>query len=226
MDADGDFVLTWSGNESTQGGPPVLSLRLFSSSGLPLTDERRFSFPDLGPQPPTDPHVAMDARGNYISVWEQGGTNPDGCGSSENIFVRRYAGPDDTRVGCAGYLATKSGSNHHDMIVGTPQDDTIHALGGHDTVVGGGGEDIVCGGRGNDQLFGESGNDRLLGGPGDDFLDGGPGSDACDGQQHVNTDAVRSLRANPPDKRAVVAPLSRCGGIRGRRGRATLRAPG
>ena len=192
MDADGDFVLTWSGNESQQGGPPVLSLRLFNSWGLPLTDERRFSFPQLGPAGATDPDVAMDAGGNYISVWQQSGANPDGSGSGDNIFVRRYAGPHDTRLGCAGYLATKIGSKHHDMIGGTSRDDTIHALGGHDTVVGGGGEDIVCGGQGNDQLFGEGGNDRLLGGPGDDFLDGGAGSDVCDGQQHVNTDAARS----------------------------------
>ena len=189
MDEDGDFVLTWSGNQSVQGGELSLSLRLFSASGIPITDERRFDFPELGFSP-RKPSVAMDANGNYISVWQQSGQNPDGSGSGENVFVRRYAGPDDTRVGCAGFLATQSGSAHHDMIVGTPQEDTIHALNGHDTVFGGDGDDIICGGRGNDQLFGEGGNDRLFGGPSDDFINGGAQSDACNGESHVNADAA------------------------------------
>ncbi|GGA58510.1 glycerophosphodiester phosphodiesterase family protein [Okeania sp. KiyG1] len=78
------------------------------------------------------------------------------------------------------------------LIVGTPQpdtlnggtgDDTISGLNGADTLVGGVGDDEIIGGRGNDFLYGQDGDDTLQGRPGFDFLFGGDGNDVLNGGQ-------------------------------------------
>ncbi|MGI9603529.1 MAG: hypothetical protein ACR2QE_16715, partial [Acidimicrobiales bacterium] len=86
-----------------------------------------------------------------------------------------------------------------DVVLGTPNADSISAGGGNDTICGGGGNDTinagvgndwVDGGDGNDTVFGQDGDDTLQGGPGDDQLlgfgdndtiDGGPGADTLNG---------------------------------------------
>jgi hypothetical protein len=77
-----------------------------------------------------------------------------------------------------------------DVILGTPSDDGISALGGGDVVCGRGGVDTVNGGSGRDQIFGDAGNDtlrggegadQLIGGTGKDHLIGGTGADTCRG---------------------------------------------
>lgn len=75
-----------------------------------------------------------------------------------------------------------------DVILGTPADDSINALGGGDVVCGRGGADTVNGGSGRDQIIGSTGNDTLRGGEGadqlvggtdNDLLHGGAGADRC-----------------------------------------------
>jgi hypothetical protein len=138
----------------------------------------------------------MDGGGNFVAAWPQFGPNPDGSispdggTSSENIFVQRYAGPEDARPACSNFIASQVGTAREDVITGTPGNDVIQGLSGSDAISGRGGDDVICGGSGGDQLFGEAGNDRLLGGSGDDVLDGGAQPDFCDGQNHVNADTA------------------------------------
>lgn len=81
-------------------------------------------------------------------------------------------------------------------LLGSTNDDEIHALGGNDTVYADAGSDTVYGGLGNDSiygdrnaggveltnggddtLYGDAGNDRVYGGVGNDTLYGGTGVD-------------------------------------------------
>jgi Ca2+-binding RTX toxin-like protein len=92
------------------------------------------------------------------------------------------------KVRCAGFEATKVGTDKSQVIRGTPRRDVIVAKGGNDRIFSYGGDDIICAGPGNDHIdagagrdrvFGGSGNDTLKGGAGRDLLDGGPGDDGC-----------------------------------------------
>ncbi|MGE0857765.1 MAG: calcium-binding protein [Gammaproteobacteria bacterium] len=83
-------------------------------------------------------------------------------------------------------MATISGNNARNKLVGTSGadlvsgrggDDVLTGLAGADTLRGGAGNDQLNGGTGNDQLFGEAGNDLLDGGLGNDKLVGGAGND-------------------------------------------------
>jgi len=82
---------------------------------------------------------------------------------------------------CAGKPATCVGTDGHDLILGTDEDDVIVAGAGNDVVHGDAEDDIVCGGPGNDSLMGARGADRLFGGPGNDWLFGAPGDDELNG---------------------------------------------
>ena len=70
-----------------------------------------------------------------------------------------------------------TGSDAHEELVGTADNDTILGLGGHDTLIGGDGDDTLDGGEGNDVFYGGEGDDTLIAGAGYDILDGGAGSD-------------------------------------------------
>lgn len=62
-------------------------------------------------------------------------------------------------------------------VVGTEDDDVLHAQQEGSVVCGLGGDDTLHGGPGNDRLLGGPGNDLLLGSAGNDVLDGGEGRD-------------------------------------------------
>ena len=87
-------------------------------------------------------------------------------------------------------MATLTGTDGDDDILGSPFDDTIIALAGDDKVVtlegddtvdAGPGDDDVSGSDGNDTLFGGEGVDTLAGNAGDDRIEGGPGDDRIAG---------------------------------------------
>jgi VCBS repeat-containing protein len=65
----------------------------------------------------------------------------------------------------------------NDIIVGTPDPDTLNGYGGKDRIFGRASNDVIDGGSGDDQLYGETGNDTIRGGTGDDVVDGGEGND-------------------------------------------------
>ncbi|SOZ64904.1 Metalloprotease, Hemolysin-type calcium-binding region [Cupriavidus taiwanensis] len=87
-------------------------------------------------------------------------------------------------------MATVTGTNGSDSLIGTATSDTIlsgngndyvSAGDGSDYVDAGNGDDIVEGGDGNDTLLGANGKDRVFGGRGNDSLSGGNGTDAVYG---------------------------------------------
>jgi Ca2+-binding RTX toxin-like protein len=161
-----------------------------------MTDDLQFGFREIGSPGVgigiSEDSVAMDGRGNFVTTWVKTANNPDGSGIGPNIFVQRFAGPENTRPACEQFLASKVGTKGNDTITGTAGEDVIQGLAGNDVISGRGGGDLICGGAGNDQLFGEGGNDRLFGNSEDDLLDGGTGFDFCNGQTHVNADTAVS----------------------------------
>lgn len=86
--------------------------------------------------------------------------DPTGCPEGTNVIV---------------------GTPNNDTINGTAGADCILGLGGQDTINGLGGDDFIAGGDGNDIISGGSGNDTVQGGSGQDRLDGGIGNDTLDG---------------------------------------------
>ena len=88
----------------------------------------------------------------------------------------------EVRPGCAGVLATISGTPGNDQIDATMgNDDVIATLAGNDNINGRDGNDKICGGPGHDNILAGSGNDVIEGGPGNDNITGGPGIDTIDG---------------------------------------------
>ena len=78
-------------------------------------------------------------------------------------------------------MATQSGTDNDDILVGTSGVDTINGGAGNDTIEGRAGNDIIDGGAGNDKLYGGLDNDTLDGLDGSDWLYGGLGNDTIDG---------------------------------------------
>jgi Ca2+-binding RTX toxin-like protein len=83
-------------------------------------------------------------------------------------------------------MATFSGNDDANTMIGTAVDDQLSGRGGDDVIraddgddlaFGGNGNDVIGGGRGSDYLAGGRGDDLLYGNAGDDFLDGGGGRD-------------------------------------------------
>lgn len=74
-----------------------------------------------------------------------------------------------------------SATRGDDVIMGTPNADTINGRGGNDVICGNAGNDRISGALGNDTIYGGAGNDRLVGGLGDDTLYGGNGQDLLAG---------------------------------------------
>ncbi len=82
---------------------------------------------------------------------------------------------------CGGKLATCIGTDGHDLILGSEEDDVIAALGGRNVVHGDAGNDTICGGPEGDSLFGARGDDTIYGEGGSDWLFGAPGADKLRG---------------------------------------------
>jgi CSLREA domain-containing protein len=114
-----------------------------------------------------------------------------GCAKTDQRGIPRSAGGACDigayeLVRCHGKVANRTGTNHDDVLTGTPGPDAFLLLGGNDRAMGLGGNDVFCGaagrdteigGPGDDRAYGDTGADRLVGGPGKDLLAGGRGSD-------------------------------------------------
>ena len=79
-------------------------------------------------------------------------------------------------------MATKTGNNNNNRLVGTTGNDVLKGLGGIDFLWGGAGNDELEGGDDRDVLHGGPGNDELYGGDGHDVLYGGTGRDRLNGE--------------------------------------------
>lgn len=78
-------------------------------------------------------------------------------------------------------MATITGTDASDFLVGTADADIVNGGLGNDTIRGLGGNDTLNGAEGNDDLDGGDGNDYLIGGAGDDTLQGGMNADTLEG---------------------------------------------
>ena len=131
--------------------------------------------------------------GDGVGIWSDGGSS-----TSTNGVIITFGGQQyvrDIRTILTGAAATAyritgenldgtpdSGANAHEVIVGSENDDYIHARGGDDTVYGDAGDDIIYGDAGIDRLYGGDGNDTIWGGDGPDLVDGGGGDDIIYGE--------------------------------------------
>ena len=95
--------------------------------------------------------------------------------------------PEPPELTCAGLVVTvdlaagQSPTAGDDVILGTPNGDTIDGLEGNDVICGEGGDDIINGGPGDDTITGGGGNDVLNGDAGNDTLTGGASVDTLNG---------------------------------------------
>ncbi|MBN2021737.1 MAG: trypsin-like serine protease [Pirellulales bacterium] len=111
MDADGDFVITWtsyghdgvgSGYGAGYGGEyGVFAQRFNSSSGIVGGEFQVNTYTDDNQQ---HSQVAMDADGDFVITWESFQERPGGAGAatSYGIYAQRYSannGPNDGRIG-------------------------------------------------------------------------------------------------------------------------------
>jgi len=87
MDADGDFVVVWS--QAAYGEPEIVVARRFAADGSAAGGAITVS---QGTDDSENSHVAMDAAGNFVVVWED---DYDGA-----IHFRRF-GVDGTALGNA-----------------------------------------------------------------------------------------------------------------------------
>ncbi|MEM8556795.1 MAG: T9SS type A sorting domain-containing protein [Bacteroidota bacterium] len=92
MDSDGDFVITWSSQDSNSSNPPLdeIYAQRFARDGTPQGTEFRVNTYTTDPQ--VTPVVAADAAGDFVVVWRSGeafGASQDG--SAYGVFAQRYA---------------------------------------------------------------------------------------------------------------------------------------
>jgi Ca2+-binding RTX toxin-like protein len=77
-------------------------------------------------------------------------------------------------------MATITGTENNDNLLGSSVNDEIEGLAGNDVLDGGGGNDKIEGGDGLDVLIGGDGNDFLEGNKGNDIMIGNAGNDVLE----------------------------------------------
>ncbi|MBI1345433.1 hypothetical protein GC163_04010 [bacterium] len=83
MDADGDFVITWSSNGQDGSGDGIFAQR-YNAAGVAQGTEFQVNTFTTGTQ--ISPSVAMDAGGDFVITWRSSGQD----GSAYGIFAQRY----------------------------------------------------------------------------------------------------------------------------------------
>ena len=94
-------------------------------------------------------------------------------------------------VGGVALADTIDGTSGPDDLVGTDQEDIIHASGGADYVSGLAGPDVLYAGAGNDSVVGRDGNDRIYGNVGPDLLFGNQSNDTINSAGDQEKDVVK-----------------------------------
>ncbi|MEH1808855.1 beta strand repeat-containing protein [Nostoc sp.] len=92
MDADGDFIISWSSFEQDGSRNGIYAQR-YNSAGDAQGDEFRVNIETASDQ--VNPTVAMDATGDFIISWQS--NNQDGFGYG--IYARRYNSAGDAQGG-------------------------------------------------------------------------------------------------------------------------------
>ncbi len=87
MDADGDFVITWSGIGLGDDSSFGIYTKKFNASGTVQGSE--FLVNTYTTQTQREPSIGMDTDGNFVIVWNSVDQDGDGYG----VFARRYGIP-------------------------------------------------------------------------------------------------------------------------------------
>ncbi len=85
MDADGDFVVTWTTKDQDGNGQGIYA-RQYDASGTAKGGETLVNTTTSGDQEYSS--VAMDARGDFIVVW-----TGNGPGDTQGVFGQRFSAP-------------------------------------------------------------------------------------------------------------------------------------
>ncbi|MHC0062630.1 beta strand repeat-containing protein [Nostoc sp. UIC 10890] len=83
MDADGDFVISWTSNDQDGDGFGIYAQR-YNSSGVAQGSEFRVN--DTITDSQSNPTIAMDADGDFVISWQSYGQDGSGFG----IYAQRY----------------------------------------------------------------------------------------------------------------------------------------
>ena len=94
-------------------------------------------------------------------------------------------------LGGVALADTIDGTAEADDLVGTENDDVIHASGGADYVSGLAAPDLLYAGAGNDTVVGREGNDRIYGNGGSDTLFGNQSNDTINSAGDQTKDVVK-----------------------------------
>jgi serralysin len=86
-----------------------------------------------------------------------------------------------------------NGNRFSNILIGTPDADTLNGRGGLDLIVGRGGGDVINGNNGSDWLWGDGGVDTMDGGKGADVIYGGAGNDELAGEPGADTFIYRDV---------------------------------
>ena len=93
MDADGEFVVAWMGNDSDETG---VFARRYAADGTP-SDVNEFRVNSTVGEIQDSPSVAIDSVGNFVIAW-QGDSDPSNS-DNFNIFFQRYDAAGNTLGG-------------------------------------------------------------------------------------------------------------------------------
>jgi len=196
MDADGDFVVTWTSNGQDGNSYGVYAQRYNAAGGA---QGGEFLVNTTTASSQLGSTVAMDADGDFVVIWSSDGQD----GSGSGVYAQRYkavwfsiSGTTLNVLGtsCNDIITVKNDAgtikidaNGSTLVVGPAAGVTavsISGLAGHDTLTldntlgaailgklrGGDGDDILTGGLGSDKLYGDGGLDVLQGGDANDKL--------------------------------------------------------
>jgi hypothetical protein len=84
-DADGDFVVAWDSNPSTDGSLSGVFARRFTSAGTAMATELQVNAYGTGFQ--KSPSLAVQGDGDFVVAWDSYGQD----GSVDGIFARRFS---------------------------------------------------------------------------------------------------------------------------------------
>ncbi|WP_369427639.1 calcium-binding protein, partial [uncultured Tateyamaria sp.] len=167
----GGFIVTWSQFFASTGEWEVFG-RGYNADGTVIPALQSTGIFPLGlslGQSYVDAAVAVTADNELRVVWTEQALSVLG---SESIFNNVEL------IGFEALVAAPTGpTTGDDLLMGTPDGDTIDGLAGNDTLSGGTGNDVLSGGAGNDSIFGGDQADTISGGDGNDTVDGGNGRD-------------------------------------------------
>ncbi len=181
IDADGNFMVTWS-NSDQDGDKRGVYGRHYGSNGQPIGSEFLINTETENSQ--NNPAIATTADGDTLVVWESIAQDGDDSG----IFGQRFSiepgrntnNPGDVIVGDRRANVLK-GTTGDDLIKGKAGEDVLKGRAGEDKLKGGSGDDLLVGGRDADLLAGGGRDDTLRGGGSGDRLKGGSGDDTLRG---------------------------------------------